>query len=91
MQRFKRLVSLAMLAFGALAVREQLERPADERTWHGQICGVPYEFRPPTLARVRERLWNPDDPRIFVPHVWGIGWTVNLYAVARRLRLIQAS
>ena len=45
-----------LLVFGALVVRE-LRKPADERTWHGEIAGVvPYDLRPPTLGRVR-RSW----------------------------------
>ncbi|MCO5176062.1 MAG: DUF5808 domain-containing protein [Thermomicrobiales bacterium] len=91
MLRFKRLVSLALVAIGVLALKEQTDRPPSESTWHGRICGVPYEFRRPTLARMRQRLWNPDDPRVFVPHVWGVGWTINLNAAAHRLGLIRDS
>lgn len=91
MHRFNRLVSLGLAAIGALALKEQCGRPPDKRTWHGHIFGVPYEFRRPTLARFRQRNWNPDDPRILVPNIWGIGWTFNLHAVARRLGLIRDS
>ena len=52
----------------------------------GRFLGVPYEFRFPTLERVRERLWNPGDPRILTPHVFGVkGWSLNLYQVVRLL------
>jgi hypothetical protein len=44
----------------------------------GQIMGVPYDIRPPTLDRIRERIWNPDNPQIIVPRVFGAGWTINL-------------
>jgi hypothetical protein len=60
----------------AALVRE-LRRPADERTWHGRIAYVPYDFRPPTLARIRERLWAPDNKQLLVPQVFGLGWSVN--------------
>lgn len=61
------------------AVATELRKPTDERTWEGRIAGlVPYDLRPPTLARVHERLWNPTDHRILVPTVFGVGWTVNL-------------
>ena len=63
------------LAVAAL-VRE-LRLPAEERTWHGRILYVPYDFRVPTLARLRERLWAPED-RLLVPHVFGVGWSINL-------------
>jgi len=29
-------------------------------------------------ARVRERMWAPDDPHLVMPQVFGVGWTVNL-------------
>jgi hypothetical protein len=32
----------------------------------------------PTIQRARSRWWNPDEPRLFVPQVFGLGWTVNL-------------
>ena len=70
---------LGWLATGltvAALVRE-LRLPADERTWHGRILYVPYDFRLPTLERVRDRLWAPEDKRLLVPQVFGVGWTIN--------------
>ena len=52
----------------------------------GKFLSVPYDFRVPTLERVRNRWWNPDDPRLFTPHVFGVGWSVNLYRVLARWR-----
>jgi hypothetical protein len=75
----RRLIVLASAALGVAAVVQELKRPTDERTWHGSIIGVPYDFRPPTVERVKERVWNPEDKRIFTPHVFGVGWTLNLY------------
>ena len=60
------------------AVVQELRKPAAERTWHGRILFVPYDFRLPTLERVRQRLWAPEDSRLLVPQVFGLGWTVNL-------------
>ena len=40
------------------------------------ILGMPYEFRRPTMARARARLWNPGGP-LFPPKVWGVGWALN--------------
>lgn len=85
--------SLALLAgLGAVgaAVAQELRKPPAERTWHGRLAGVvPYEFRPPTRARVMQRFWNPDDPRVFTEHVFGVGWSVNaarLVQLARQRR-----
>ena len=52
----------------------------------GRFLLVPYDFRVPTLQRIRDSLWNPDDPRLFPPRAFGIGWSVNLYHVVRYLR-----
>jgi uncharacterized protein DUF5808 len=53
----------------------------------GTWLGVPYDWRRPTRARVRERWWNDDDRRLLTPKVFGWGWDVNLAEAARRLRL----
>lgn len=61
------------------AVATELRKSAGERTWHGRVAGrIPYDLRPPTVARVRERLWNPAEHRVLVPTVFGVGWTINL-------------
>jgi hypothetical protein len=60
------------------AVATELSKPAAKRTWHGRILGfVPYDFRPPTIERVKSRMWNPNDPRLFTPRAFGVGWDVN--------------
>jgi hypothetical protein len=43
----------------------------------GKFMGVPYDWTRPTLARMKERLWNPDEPRVLVPKVFGWGWSIN--------------
>ena len=53
----------------------------------GTWLGVPFDWRKPTVARVRERWWNADDRRLFTPKTFGWGYDVNLYEAARRLRL----
>jgi len=79
MDRFRRLATLAATALAVAAVVDQLRRPSNERTWHGEVGGiVPYDLRRPTVRRARSRLWNPDDDRLFVPQVFGVGWTLNL-------------
>jgi hypothetical protein len=86
---FRNLLRLATLAFIAAALITELRKPKEERRWHGRLAGVvPYEFRPPTLARVRERWWNPDDERLLTEHVFGVGWSINLAHVARAVRLL---
>jgi uncharacterized protein DUF5808 len=65
------------------------QSPAAEREWHGIVAGfVPYDLRPPTVARARSRWWNPEEQRVFVPQVFGVGWTVNAGRVARMAGLV---
>ncbi|HVX24439.1 MAG TPA: DUF5808 domain-containing protein [Candidatus Saccharimonadales bacterium] len=45
----------------------------------GTFWGVPYDWRKPTMARYRERLWNPNDPRLYTPRAWGWGYDLNFY------------
>ena len=60
------------------------------RQTHGTYYRVPFDFRFPTIGRIRKRLWNPSDQRIFTPSVFGVGWSVNFYQVGRRLGLVEA-
>jgi hypothetical protein len=53
----------------------------------GKYLGVPYDWRRPTMARVKARWWNRRDRRIFTPKSYGWGYDVNFYEVARRLGL----
>ena len=78
-EKLRRLVSVAGMGLAGAAVIQEMRKPASERTWHGRLWErVPYEFRPPTMARLREAFWAPDDPRIFTDTAFGVGWSVNL-------------
>jgi hypothetical protein len=81
-----RVVVGAAVGVVAAAVAKELRRPAEERTWHGRVVGLPYDFRPPTLARIRAEFWDPDNDALFTPHAFGVGYGVNL---ARLVRLVQ--
>jgi hypothetical protein len=84
LRRLARLISFAMV-ISALA--QELSKPAEERTWQGRVWRVaPYDFRPPTWARLRSSLWAPDNPQIFTPRVFGVGWAINMGRVYALLR-----
>jgi hypothetical protein len=86
-ERFRRFVKLVAFGLVAAALIDQLRRDPEERTWEGSVAGiVPYDFRMPTLERARSRWWNTDDERLFVPQVFGVGWTINLARLARLAR-----
>jgi len=76
--RLRRAAAGVATGLAALAVVQQLLRPRDERTWQGRVLGVPYDFRVPTVARIRQRLWAPEDPHLLTPRVLGVGWTLNV-------------
>jgi len=86
---FRRFVKLVAFGLVVAAVIDQLRRDPEERTWEGSVAGiVPYDFRMPTLERARSRWWNTDDDRLFVPQVFGVGWTINLARLVRLTRLV---
>ncbi|HEU5003089.1 MAG TPA: DUF5808 domain-containing protein [Actinomycetota bacterium] len=45
----------------------------------GKFLGMPYDWRKPTAARVKSRMWNPADPRLFTPRSYGWGYDMNFY------------
>ena len=83
-----RLGALASFIMVVAVLRKELRLPSDQRTWSGELAGfIPYEFRVPSLARVKASWWNPDEDRILTPMVWGIGWSINIGRLARRFGL----
>ena len=79
------------MGVAAAAIYQELQKPAEERTWQGRIGGlVPYDFRPPTPERLRQAYWNPDEPRIFTDRVLGLGWAVNFYSLLQVLNELMA-
>jgi hypothetical protein len=88
---FIRLVQAAAITVTIAAVCQELEKPKEERQWHGKVGFIPYDFRLPTIDRFKDSYWNPDDSRIFTHDVFGIGWAINFYALLEKLRLIGES
>ncbi len=43
----------------------------------GTLLGLPFDWRRPTLARARARLWQPGGP-LLTPKVFGWGYGLNL-------------
>jgi len=52
----------------------------------GTFWGVPYDWRRPTKARYKSRLWNPDELRLWTPRVWGWGYDLNFYRLFHPLK-----
>lgn len=75
LQNLVRLITLGLIV---TAVVKELRTPAGERTWNGVVAGfVPYDFRAPTLARFKERMWAPTNEHLITPRPFGVGWTLN--------------
>ena len=88
---FTRLLQAAAITVTLAAVCQELEKPKEEREWHGKVGFIPYDFRMPTIQRLKAGYWNPDSTDIFSPEVCGIGWAINLYAVLEKMRIIGES
>ncbi len=73
----------------AAALRAAFVTDDEPTSEQGTVFGVPYDTRGATDAGVRGRIWAPSEPRILVPRLLGLGWTVNLGALAVRLGLLR--
>src|SRR5437867_13307026 len=73
--------SILFVIYVAIAITQQLQRPAEERTWYGKIAGIRYDFRLPTVERIRNTFWNKDTSQIFLHHAFGIGLSINMYLI----------
>lgn len=77
--------TLAWVAFIA-ALYQELRKPPEERTWHGRVAGIiPYDFRFPTMERIRSSYWDPTSDRVFSDKVIGVGWAINIPVALRKL------
>ena len=85
-----RILQVTVFTLTLAAVCQELEKPREERRWHGKVAGiVPYDFRLPTIERLKESYWNPYESRVFTPPVFGLGWAINLCALLENLRIIE--
>jgi len=83
-----RLIEAAAITVTIAAICQELEKPREERWWHGKIGFIPYDFRLPTLGRLKETFWNAEDERIFTKTVFGVGWGINFYALLEKMRIM---
>jgi hypothetical protein len=86
-----RLLQAAAITVTIAAVCQELEKPREERHWHGKVVFVPYDFRFPTLRRFLDAYWNPQNSHVFTPEPWGIGWAINFHALIDRLCAVSES
>lgn len=79
----KRIMTFVVAGVGIAAVGaaiiDQLRLPSEQRSWQGQLGAIPYDFRMPTPERIRAKVWNKDTSRVIMPHIFGVGWSLNFY------------
>ena len=73
----------------AAVLQEALVGEDTSATPRWRVLGMPVETRGPVSAAVRARTWDPTNPRLIVPRMFGLGWTLNLGALAVRIGLIR--
>jgi hypothetical protein len=79
-------LKLIALGFVIAAIIKELRLPKEQRTWNGMLVGfVPYDFRRPTIERIRNTFWDPAG-KVLVGRPFGVGWTINAGAVVAKLR-----
>lgn len=55
-----------------------------------RVLGIPVEFRGLWNRQVRSRIWDPGNPQLLVPRLFGAGWSLNMGSLAVHLGLIRA-
>ena len=89
-RRLPRSLRIALLGLTGWAVVLELRTSADRRGWHGRVAGfVPYDFRLPTVDRMRSSWWDPNGP-LLTPQVMGVGWTLNFGRVADAIKAARS-
>ena len=59
------------------------QTPNEPRT--GTFLGIPYDWRTEGFrARLKQRWWDPSEPRLVVPRAFGWGYDLNLARLLRR-------
>jgi hypothetical protein len=84
MSGLARLILLTVLA--GIVYSEVRKVPGDPRLRGKALGFVPYDLRPPTLAKFPRAYWDPQEPRIFTGRVSGIGWSINFAELVERIR-----
>lgn len=88
---FGRIAQAAIITVTLAAVCQEMEKPREERDWHGKVGIIPYDFRLPTIERIKNGYWNSESTKIFSPEVFGIGWAINFHALMEKMRIIGES
>ncbi|MFN2484313.1 MAG: hypothetical protein ABR509_05170 [Candidatus Limnocylindria bacterium] len=84
------LIRNLILLTATAAVYKELRTPPAQRTWNGRLFGVvPYDFRLPSVDRLREAYWNTESDTVLTDRPLGVGWAVNVPPLLRRIGLMS--
>ena len=91
MGKLRSFVSGAVVGLAAAAIGQELQKRPQDRTWKGQVAGIPYNFNVPEWGEIVGEYWNPESDEILAPHVIGLGWGINFAALINRLQQLVES
>lgn len=84
------LVRMAIAGTVAVAVYQEMQQPAEKRTWHGKVFNVvPYDFRMPSPSRIAKAWWSPRSQKLFNEQPFGVGWVINVPVAVRSLQRMR--
>ena len=86
---FIRLIEAAAITVTLAALCQEMEKPREQRHWYGKLGFIPYDFRLPTISRLKESFWNASDSRIITSEPFGIGWAINFFALLDKMRVVE--
>lgn len=90
MKKLRRLMKIAGLGLLVWAISTELSKDPAEREWNGELAGlVPYDFRAPSVDKIRRTYWDTESDQVIKRKVFGVGWTLNLASIARFVGLIE--
>lgn len=89
--KVRSLIRISAAGLAVAAITRELRRPKSERTWHGSLGKIPYDFRIPSAAKLKRSFWAPDDSRILVPRAFGVGWSINVSGLKNKLEELEAN
>ena len=58
----------------------------EKKTKKQEFLGMPMNWEAKKIAKT---MWNSENDDLFPPKAFGIGWTINLHAVFKKMGLIK--
>ena len=68
-------------------MKDQNKKQSPEQP-ENTFLGMPMQW---DANKIFKTIWNKEDDRLFPPKAFGIGWTINLYAVGKKMGLLKGN